>query len=378
VKKTCASLFTGGGIADLGFVAAGLEHAWGLELDAPTAEVANANIGNVKCMNILDANPYKFEAVDFLHASPVCKAFSNANINRGERQLDKDCALKVCEFIKVLKPQYFSLENVEAYGKSEAFGYIQETLNSLGYWSNWQVVNAADYGVPQSRRRLILRAVKDGFIPSLPAKEKHVGWYDAIADLLPNLPDTELAEWQIKRLPQEIKDSVLIGDMSGSFDFTVRKKDQPSGVLTETNCSRVNQVPRAFLVHPTDQRTMPVIDALSPSFTLTTNQGGNRIKALLIENTGARSDRALYIREAGEPCWTIRAMGQDGHWHRANALLEHGRIVALDFHCLARLQSIPDDYIWADNKLITNTKIIGNAYPTLMAEKITRNLCNLI
>jgi hypothetical protein len=55
----------------------------------------------------------------------------------------------------------------------------------LGYWLHVDVLNAADFGVPQTRRRLVVRAVRGGFVPHLPPKIAWRGWYDAIADLIP-------------------------------------------------------------------------------------------------------------------------------------------------------------------------------------------------
>jgi DNA (cytosine-5)-methyltransferase 1 len=209
-KKTFTALFAGGGGADLGAIAAGLEPCESVEYDPAIAEVHKANInGKMHVANILDCDPYRFEKPDILHASPVCKQFSTANANKGEAQLDIDCARKVAEFIQVLQPKHFTLENVEAYRKSKSFHLIVEMLHKLGYFCNWQVLNAADFGVPQSRRRLILIAVKDGFIPSLPPKEKHIGWYEAIADCVHDLPDSKLADWQLKALPDEISDHLF-------------------------------------------------------------------------------------------------------------------------------------------------------------------------
>lgn len=303
-KPIFTSLFSGIGGCDLGAIAAGFEPCESVEFDPQLAELHSANIGG-KChvMNILDANPMKFERPTVLHASPVCKQFSTANTNKGERQLDIDCAKKVSQFLSVLQPQYFTLENVEAYRKSKSFHIIVNQLYSLGYWANYQVLNAADFGVPQSRRRLILIAVKSGFIPSLPLPEKHIGWYEAIKDKVHDLPDSKLADWQIRALA------------------------------------------------PYDESDLP----------------------LLLENTGARSDRPLQTRAADEPCWTLRAMGQDGHWHRANALLENASIKALDIACLARLQSFPDDYKWSGKKSLDG-KGIGNSVPPLMYQKLIAGL----
>jgi DNA (cytosine-5)-methyltransferase 1 len=331
-KKTFTALFAGGGGADLGAIAAGLEPCESVEYDPAIAEVHKANIGGkMHVANILDCDPYRFEKPDILHASPVCKQFSTANANKGEAQLDIDCARKVAEFIQVLQPKHFTLENVEAYRKSKSFHLIVEMLHKLGYFCNWQVLNAADFGVPQSRRRLILIAVKDGFIPSLPLPEKHIGWYEAIADKVHDLPDSQLAEWQLKALPSEIREHLLIDNRNSTPPVTIKNGSETA-------------------------------------LTLTTSTTTRDLKAILIENTGARSDRELQTRAADEPCWTLRAMGQDGHYHRANALL-NARIVALDIACLARLQSFPDNYQWSGKKSLDG-KIIGNSVPPLMYQKI--------
>lgn len=343
-KLTQASLFSGICGADLGFRKAGLEHAWGLEIDPQLTEIANNNFGgSIQCLDILDANPFKFEKVDLLHASPVCKSYSPANANKGERQLDLDCAKKVAEFISVLQPQYFTLENVEAYRKSKSFHIIVETLYKLGYWVTYQVLNSADFGVPQSRRRLILLAVKNGFIPSLPPKQKHVGWYEAIADLVHDLPDSKLADWQLKALPNEIREHLLVSPKKDGFYYTETRIERPVTRLGSE-------------VSPCLLSDMP-------------------LKAILIENTGARSDRPLQTRADDEPCWTLRSMGQDGHWHRANALLENAKVKALDIACLARLQGFPDDYKWSGIKSLDG-KGIGNSVTPPLTEAIARSVIN--
>jgi DNA (cytosine-5)-methyltransferase 1 len=331
------TLFSGGGGFDIGAIAAGLEHGWGLEYAPKIAELYQANIGRVYVQDILESNPLKFDPIDWLHASPVCKAFSAANAKAGETQWDIDCGLKVAEFIRVLQPKYFSLENVQAYQRAKAFHIIVNELHKQGYWTQWEVLNAADFGVPQSRRRLILRAVKGGFLPPLPPKEQHKGWYGANSDLVHDLPDSKLADWQIERLPEAITEH-LSGHQLIDTNDTIR------------NCT--------------------VKGANEPSFTLrasVTRRPSTTPQAILIENTGARSGRIL-TRTEEQPAWTIRAMGHDNHWHRMNALFD-SRVVTLSIHCLARLQSFPDNYQWSGHKATDGTAI-GNSVPPLMAEKI--------
>jgi DNA (cytosine-5)-methyltransferase 1 len=167
--KTFASLFTGFGGADLGAIAAGLQPVWGVEYDAKIAEVANHNLGqHIQVADILSCDPLHFERPDVLHASPPCPSFSVAKANGQETPHDIAMASKVAEFVSVLTPEIFTLENVYAYRNSKSWRIIENALYKAGYWLHIDHVNSADYGVPQTRKRMIVRAVRGGFVPYLP------------------------------------------------------------------------------------------------------------------------------------------------------------------------------------------------------------------
>ena len=303
--ETFASGFSGYGGADLGLRAAGLEHTWGLEMEPELAEVYQANIGRCHVQSILDSDPMKLEAVDWLHMSPVCKNFSAAKTNAAEAAFDIDCAKKVAEFIRMLQPKIFTLENVQAYGKSIAFNLIVNELNLCGYWSNWQVLNSADFGVPQSRKRLILRAIKGGFFPSLPPKTKHMGWYEAIADIIPTLKISPLTKSERESLPEQL-------------DFSA---------------------------------------------------------PLAVETVGRRSDCPAKVRTGDRPIWTIKALGQDSHWHKFKIIAPDGEKV-VDVPCLARLQGFPDDYQFSgvDSR---DGKGLGNSVTPPLMTAIARNIMGI-
>ena len=201
-----ATLFSGGEGAGLGMVAAGWEHAWGVEYDPKIAQVARDNGFNVLTADILQCDPANFEPVGWLHASPPCPNFSNAKTNAEETDNDRALAAKVCEFITELLPDYFTLENVYQYRKSKSWQRIARTLLTHGYQVNYWHVNMADYGVPQVRKRMIAVARRDGQRPSLPpathsrepqatlfgSRRQWVGWYEAIGG---SLPDRALPKW---------------------------------------------------------------------------------------------------------------------------------------------------------------------------------------
>lgn len=209
--KTFASLFSGGG-ADIGAFLAGLKPIWAVEIEPQVASIYATNIKHYPIVkSITQVDPRQLERPDVLWASPPCQAYSIARDKNLPSRDDADIGLAIIPFLEILQPPTFILENVEAYRKSKVFFAIVDALYRLGYWANWEVLNAADFGVPQTRRRLILLAVKNGFVPPLPHPQKWCGWYEAIADLIPKLQTVELAAWQLKRLqPDKLPDSFLI------------------------------------------------------------------------------------------------------------------------------------------------------------------------
>jgi len=227
---TFASLFTGGGLADIGAMQAGYDLLWGIELDPDIAAAANANLPHrdtVHVASVIGFDWSNVERPDHLHMSPPCQDFSVAKTTGKAANPNDNIADACIEAIKALMPGSVTLENVEGYRKAKGFQKIVDTLWGLGYWVNVDVLNAADFGVPQTRRRLILRAVHGGFPAPLPPNESWRGWYEAIEDLIPTLPETQFAGWQLKRLPDELKETFIVSNNNISRDATTRTDLEP-------------------------------------------------------------------------------------------------------------------------------------------------------
>lgn len=371
MRPTYGDICCGGGGAALGAVAAGFEHAWGIEKHGPTAEVARANLGgHVLEADVLAVDPRRLEPVDALHASPPCPNFSSAKVGGVETTKDVALARKVAEFIAVLEPRVFTLENVPMYRHSMSWRLIEAELFRCGYWVHLTILNAANLGVPQTRRRMIVRAVRHGLVPELPAVEPWRGWYDAIEDLIPDLPESQLASWQLKRLPSFVATMLVSG---GGSHYNAEEKrvatfraDQPAMTVLPGTGGRA----RGFLVHPTDMRTMPVRLGTEPALTVVgSNTGMSR--AFLVD--GANASHATgepTVRRLAEPAFTITAGGNRVN-HRA--LLERGRIVKMTPRALARFQTFPDSYRLPD-KLDLACRVVGNAVPPLLARRIYEGL----
>lgn len=391
--KTYGSLFTGFGGACLGARAAGLELTWGNELDPAIAEVGNYNLGgHIRVGNVLEQNPRDYERVDVLHMSPPCTRASVANgsaeVNEDglkESALDIALANKCIEFIETLQPECVTLENVWGYrvfqswkGGRKCEG-IQSALYRLGYWVSVEHVNSADFGVPQTRRRMIVRAVRGGWVPYLPAPVPWIGWYSAIEDILHTLPDSQFAPWQLARLPEELRNHWMIGSENAGQEWGGTKwGTEPSFTIS------TGQHPRALLVAQGkygDDLVMAPED--KPSFTITANSNQTGIKAFIVDVKNSRNFGKGPTRLPAEsPVFTIQASQAKGMPRAFDGV---ARVVAMTPRALARFQSFPDGamypgsvrlskpYILPDSKTLA-AKGIGNAVCPLVMQRIYEGL----
>jgi DNA (cytosine-5)-methyltransferase 1 len=242
---TFASLFSGGGGADQGARQAGLLHSWGIELKEAYALIARANGFKVTTQDVLETEWAALTAPDWLHASPPCQRASVANVKGGECQLDRLLADAVINAIAHLNPKYFSLENVRGYQKFQSFNRIEGALLSAGYKLAIGVLDAADYGVPQNRKRLWLVASRVG--PAiLPIATHHnprqqpnlftkpwVSWSDSLRDV-ETARFGVMSDRMTKMLPSDLpKPCLVTGFKNGGFErnLTIRSSDQPSPTL---------------------------------------------------------------------------------------------------------------------------------------------------
>lgn len=212
-------LFAGGGGVEAGMVSAGIRPVIAVEYDPTKPKLSRAiaqthhqNFREYGCkiiqQTVQEAATSKFQGFpqpDYLHASPVCANFSQAHTAKAGAALetpdDLSAAQAVALAIRQLRPRVFTLENVLRYLSSQSFAIILNTLKSLGYKVNHSVVNMADYGLPQARKRLVLIASQDITI-TLPPTSRQIGWYKAITHLIPTMPNSQLLPRQQQALSQ--------------------------------------------------------------------------------------------------------------------------------------------------------------------------------
>lgn len=200
--------FSSGGLVEEGLKGI-IDPVVAVEYDEKISGVYRNNFGqHIVTADVRDVDPKELVKqidgeVEYFHASPVCKNYSQAKSNHAEVELDKETAASTAEFINAIKPKVVTIENVKGYKDSDAMKTITDALDANGYTWDADVYNAADYGGYTNRERLIVRAVREGKLPEKPKKmARKSGWYEAVADIIPTLTEKKngVAPWMDIRL----------------------------------------------------------------------------------------------------------------------------------------------------------------------------------
>lgn len=321
----------------IGAKQAGLDIVFGVEHDPKLAQVYANNIGDhVTVADLTQTDVTQLPYVDVFHASPPCTNASVANANAGESPLDMALSLAVCKYITAKRPLTFTLENVYMYRKFESWYQIARCLLDNGYAYNYWHVNMANYGVPQTRKRMIVVARRDVKTPLLPEqtheenpqpglfgeKPRWVSWYEAIEDLVPTLPDSEFTPRQLVRLPDEYKTLLMNTKEMGS----------------EWGELWVNQQSPARCVTASAQFKAFIADGQNGSHTT--------------------------IRYHDDPMFTCTSSDKG-----VSRALVQGRVVKMTPREFARFQSFPDWYELPESKTLA-IKGLGNAVPPLFSRQL--------
>lgn len=337
MPRTCVSLFSGCGGLDRGLQQAGFDILFASDADARCAESHKANFDATNFVHlpveVLSKQHFASlpKPIDLLAGGPPCPPFSKSRFYRTDkpRALDDpvgDATISgYLKVLKLVKPRVFLLENVPGLRykvHAEALKFIEDEARKLGYTTNWAVLNAADYGVPQIRFRFMMIGSLDGRV-EMPeptyAKEPVPGssrqpWRTA-GDVLTDLDTEENADdtghfagGQYHHLLREIPP----GD---NYLFFTAKRGHPSPVFEWR------------------KRYWSFLLKLSPDL----------------------------------PSWTIQARRSNnmGPFHWRNRILRLEEV--------KRLQTFPDDWALA-GRLEEQWRQVGNAVPPLLAEAVGRKI----
>jgi len=185
-KALVLDLFAGCGGLALGFEAVGFE-TLGFEMNPDAANTYRTNLkGDCRIEKLtLDT---EYPVADIVIGGPPCQPFSVGGNQNGIHDSRNGFPFFI-DAIRKVKPKVFLFENVRGllYSNRWYLELIVEELESLGYKTNFQLLNAVNYGVPQNRERLFLVGHNSVFqFPKLEIQRFNVG--DAIFDLMSTLP----------------------------------------------------------------------------------------------------------------------------------------------------------------------------------------------
>lgn len=188
-------LFSGIGGLTYGFKSAGLNVVAGIDNDA-TCEYGYkaSNQTEFILKDIEDVTAKEIESlygdadIKVLAGCAPCQPYSRLN-QKGATSQKMTPLKKFAELIKETQPHIVSMENVGGLTNTKKYPVFEDFLNvldELGYRYDYKVINTADYGVPQSRKRLVLLASRLGpiSIPE-PSHKQHITLREAIGDLPP-------------------------------------------------------------------------------------------------------------------------------------------------------------------------------------------------
>ena len=237
-------LFCGAGGFSTGFIQAGFNIKYAIDNDPKVQETYEYNHPNTKFIlaDILMLDPHDYKDIDVIIGSPPCQEFSYAN-NKGNPNKGMELVRVYLNWIKIIQPKWWIMENVPAVEKFLKWRITDFNIPII------KVLNCADYGVPQKRRRMFAGNYK---IPK-PTHSKHGGitlfgdkickWVtvqDAIGDLMliePNNNDENNHECY--NFNEEKNNPEFIGKWQGLKKIDLNKS---SSTITD-NHGNTNLIP---------------------------------------------------------------------------------------------------------------------------------------
>lgn len=346
-KLRVIDLFAGAGGFTLGLCQTGrFEPVFANDFNAYAAKTYNANFGD-HCLHgdindLLANNSFKFPDAEVVIGGPPCQGFSPLN-KRREGDPRKQLWRAFMEVVGRVNPVVFVMENVPELLSSAEFVAIKALAESMGYLVNADILNAADYGVPQRRKRAIILASRTGMLP-LPTPT-HCN-----PQKFPTLFQNGLLPWETV--------TRAIEDLSAPVGIDLR----------------IEQVPPPLDLHfgrtPTKQSLMRY---------RCVPEGGNRFDLqkkrpdltpmCWVRKKAGGTD--LFGRLWGDrPAFTIRTEFFKPEKGRYLHPQQHRPITHRE---AARLQSFPDSFKFTGTK-IEIAKQIGNAVPPLLGKKVAEVL----
>ena len=302
------------------------------------------------------------KTVDVLIGGPPCQAYSLIGRKRNEDKKETDERIHYyklyAKFLKKYKPRIFVFENVQgllSYDDGELFPLIKEVLAKSGYTVEYKLLNAADFGVLQNRKRVIIIGWLKGLDFKYPAFKKAKHKF-VVNDLLKDLP--ALKPGQVKRFTTyktKITNYLKKFEIRNGLDFVTQH-------VTRTNNENDLEIYKTAVKLWNEKKQRLKYPELKPEL-------------ITHKNTKDHLDRFKVVAKDLPACHTLVAhISKDGHSFIYPSLKQ---VRSLSVREAARIQSFPDDYFFEGSRTSAFVQI-GNAVPSIMAEQIAHKLRVLV
>ena len=338
MKPKIVSIFSGVGGIDFGFEKAGFETVFAsdiweracdsLEVNFPKSDVVCDDIVNINFKEIKK----KHKVIDGLVGGPPCPPFSKSRFYRKEKERginDKDGLITVTNYFRAveeLTPKFFFFENVHGFvfkPHKSALEFVESESERLGYNIFHKVLNAADYGIAQTRQRFICIGVK-----------KKMSNFE-----FPNQTHSDP-----KKPIKGTKNWVTCGDILSDIDFELPEDEKMQAGSKHKDLLKLIPPGDNYLFF-TKERNHP-----NPVF-----KWRSRYWSFLLKLSPER------------PSWTIQASHSNnmGPFHWNNRFLRIDEI--------KRIQSFKDEHIFLGS-FKEQWRQVGNAVPPHLAETLAKEI----
>ena len=394
-KLKVLSLFAGAGGMDLGFKNAGYEIMWANDFDADSVKTYKRNLGDHIVLgdiekirtNNMPNNP------DVVIGGFPCQGFSIANLSRNVDDSRNKLYKQMLRVIRVKKPKYFVAENVSGIltlGKGAVIQKIIKDFKSIGYKVDYKLLNAANYGVPQSRKRVIIIGNRLGLENSYPKQthqvsnkqknlfdrfEKQITTKEAI-NFLAKVPLSNKTIYVNNRVVHNhVGDTNVHDEFWGrkypvnQFDICdyLKKWRKKAGISTQKVDEHFGYAHTAghwfrkdnnsgSIPNPDDWKGLKKLLGFD-------NKYDKQVTTLIKKKI--QFEQSLRITNWKTPSDTLTATSPEIHVNLKRRLSVR--------EC-AILQTFPDDFVFEGATFRSMHKQIGNAVPVLLAEKIAKSI----
>lgn len=287
------SLYASAGGMDYGLLLAGYTPIKAYEIDTHACEtyervtgcaIEQADLTRIDLCSIPDS--------DMIIGGPPCQEFSEAN-SLGSVDGDKNLWPATIKIIQAKRPTFFLFENVTGLTTRHAayFNWIVVQFKALGYRVETRILNAADFGVPQTRKRVFIAGRLDDRAWSWPTpthtetgdmfSQKWVSWHDVLPTGWQESAATkDMPEWVLNRPSyQPLPQNALFNVKDAFKDILHRPANKPAFTVTG-ECIQRSRVVLDGIVYAADSLLMARIQTF-PDIEMHQKHIGNAVPPLL-------------------------------------------------------------------------------------------------